>query len=284
MIIVKIKAGLGNQMFQYAHGRALSLRSNVELKLDTTDWTKRGETFRKYTLSHFNIVETIATDEEIKKLRRPFGIVSKILEKIISLCHISNVTFYTLYLSKKNVYLDGFWQNESYFKDQADAIRKDFTPKTPLSAKTAAMLRTIEADPKAISLHIRRGDNAHNPSSMKAFGLCSMEYYENALRILSKKTGGALHLYIFSDEIDWAKENLTFPFPMTFVSAPEIADWEEILLMAACRHNILANSSFSWWGAWLNPRTDKVVIGPKQWALQNKHQYKHILPPSWLRI
>jgi hypothetical protein len=292
MIIMKIKAGLGNQMFQYATGRALALRNNDTLKLDLTDWILQKETYRQYELSNFNIVENVASNDEITAIKYNYGkLVTKVISKIKRMMQIDHISFEPAIAKKKgNVYLDGYWQSEKYFLDFADQIREDFTLRKSITEDTTRLQKTIQADDMSISLHIRRGDNAHNPSSMKTFGCPGIDYYQAAIQTLIEKLQGnkndlsKFNLYVFSDEIDWVKDNLHTSIPMTFVSGSNITACEEIMLMSTCRHNVISNSTFSWWGAWLNPNKDKVVVAPKQWALIKLHNYKDTIPEDWIRV
>jgi hypothetical protein len=279
-------------MFQYACGRALALRNKDTLKLDITEWTLEREKLRSYLLPHFMIVENIATDKEVARLKYPFGIfLGKILGKIRFMAGVTNVSFKPSILTKKgDVYLDGYWQSEKYFADAAEQIRSDFTLKNPLGNTAAHILDAIKKNKTAISLNIRRGDNAHNPSSMRTFGCPGIEYYMTALKIMIEKMKaqgddiGNIHIYVFSDDIVWAEEHLNTGFPMTFVSGPNIDTCEEITLMSACTHNIISNSTFGWWGAWLNRNTEKIVVAPKQWVLIGLENYKDTIPPGWIRV
>jgi hypothetical protein len=288
MIIIALKAGLGNQMFQYACGRALSLRNKDILKLDINNWLKDKEHTRKYLLSHFNIVENIASDMEIGTTKFPYGIVSMVIHKIKIKLGMTNVSFYSDILHKKgNVYLDGYWQSERYFLDCVETIRNDFMPKQKLREPAAGILKSIENSEIPISLQVRRGDNAHSPASMRGFGTPSIEYYIQAVKTILdkvKEENKKAHIYVFSDEIDWAQECLRFDCQTTFVSCPNIAEWEELSLMKACHHHVISNSTFGWWGAWLNPRPNKIVVAPKRWALLNVHQFKDLIPDEWIRL
>ena len=165
MIIAKIKAGLGNQMFQYACGRALSLRNGDELKLDTSDWSLGREKVRSYLLSNFNIVENIATDDELRKLKYPWGeFATKAIKKILSIMGNSKISFDPKIVTKKgDVYLDGYWQSEKYFVDHAAEIRDDLTLRNPLTSSAAKMLEKIQNEECPVSINIRRGWNITAP-------------------------------------------------------------------------------------------------------------------------
>ena len=293
MIIVNLKGGLGNQMFQYACAKALSFRQAMsgnenELKLDTSEFEKTTgtDTPRKYELGAFNIKENIASAEEIKKLKYPLGPLSKVAgftkAKVFRKFHVS---FHPSILKKKgDVYLDGFFQDERYFKDIEEVIRSEFALKKPFAKQAKELFEKISRDPYSVSIHVRRGDYVSNKAAREHHGSCDIEYYEDAVIEIAKRMGKP-SLYIFSDDIDWAKDNMAFSCPVTFVSAKGISNAEEMMLMSACRHNVIANSTFSWWAAWLNRNEDKIIVAPRRWS--NKHNndwYANIVPKNWLKI
>ena len=285
MILVSLKGGLGNQMFQYACGRAISLRHAQTLKLDLSgfDHAMKSDTPRMYGLDSWNIVESIATPDEIRKAKYPLGIVTKVLrflrKKILRRFYVPFVPWIVRF--RHNGYLEGFFQDERYFADFADEIRKDFTPKNPLSQKSASMLEEIRSDERSLSIHVRRGDYATTASA--EFPTLPPSYYKDALAYVKDRIPDA-RAYVFSDDIEWAKKNLELPADAIFVSSPNTPHFEEIVLMSACRHHIIANSTFSWWGAWLNPLPDKIVVAPKQWSRKHASWYKDITPPTWIRL
>ncbi len=291
MIIVRIRGGLGNQLFQYAAGKRLSMDRDVPLKLDVTGYGNQpgAETARKFGLENFNITSEIATADEVLKMKYPFGIFSKgwrfIKQKIFKQF---NIGFNPKILKAPNDYfLDGYFKNEEYFKSIESTIRKEFSLAKPLEQKGQNASANITTSPLPVSLHIRRGDYAKDPSTAAYHGVLPLEYYQQAISLLTEKIG-TYQLFIFSDDIDWAKENLKLEsstqIPMTFVSCPEIADYEELFLMSLCKHNIIANSSFSWWAAWLNQNPDKIIIAPKRWLAKTGNDYYNEIPSSWIKI
>tara|TARA_R110002167_G_scaffold168187_1_gene365822 strand:- start:1734 stop:2540 length:807 start_codon:yes stop_codon:yes gene_type:complete len=161
-------------------------------------------------------------------------------------------------------YLSGYWQSGKYFKTCADDIRKDFTFKTELSHKNKELADSI-GSMNAVSLHVRRGDYVSNSKTQKTHGLCSLGYYQSAIEFISSEVSSP-HFFIFSDDIDWVKNNLKIGFPVTYVGNNQGVDsFNDMRLMSLCKHHVIANSSFSWWGAWLNPDPDKIVVAPKCW-------------------
>ncbi len=180
------------------------------------------------------------------------------------------------------VYLDGYFQSERYFSDQVVEIRKELAIKEPPSGKNLEALDAIREAPSA-SVHLRRGDYVSNPRINRTFGTCSLEYYRQAVDLVSGRSGQKLVFHVFSDDPEWARENLDLGHPTRFMdhNGPDQAH-EDIRLMAACEHHIIANSSFSWWGAWLNPRHDKIVVAPRRWFVDAQPGTE--IPDNWLRI
>ena len=290
MIIVNLNGGLGNQMFQYTCGRALSLRSgDTELKLDISGLERAnevGDIYRPYGLSNFNIQAGIAETKEVKKLKERYGIISKgwrfFRMKILRQNYVAFVP--RIFRSRGNIYLDGYFQSEKYFEDFAEYIRTDLIPKT-LSVIATDWKQNIASETNAVSVHFRRGDYVgHNTLGE----ICSGEYYQRAIGIVAQQAPGS-RFFIFSDDIDWVRDNIKFPdgSKVDYVSSPDLKDYEELILMATCRHNIIANSSFSWWGAWLNPNPNKIVIAPRKWAhgmYNNLIKLRNIIPAKWTKI
>ena len=299
MIITRLRGGLGNQLFQYVCGRALSLRASNAgnlLKLDVEGYApaaqeqNRTDTKREYSLSHFSIVEDIASADEIRRLKYPFGIVSKGWRFAkVKVFRQFNTGFVPRVLSwTGNIYLDGFWQSELYFKDAEETIRKELTLKKELGPQATSIAEKIKTIGGAsVSLHVRRGDVARDAATNPYFGICTPTYYEAALTYIKKYTANP-HIFIFSDDPAWVKENIKITEPHTFISDENkgnlLPDYEELVLMSMCAHNIIANSSFSWWGAWLNANPSKIIVAPKEWITRSKRQHKDIAPPSWIRL
>jgi hypothetical protein len=294
MIIIALKGGLGNQLFQYACGRALQLRQEekdgdkIALELDATGYAENNgiDALRHYALSPFNIQAEMATREEIKRLKYPYGIFSKGWRFFKARALRQYYTYFVPRILKQegDVYLDGYFQTEKYFIDKEETIRADLTLKTPFGPQAQEASMKIKSEAKSVSLHVRHGDMAYDPLTNRYWGTCSMEYYAEALKIMHNKIGDGMKIFVFSDDIAWVKENMTMPYPVEYVSAPGIKDYEELSLMSLCKNNIIANSSFSWWGAWLNGNPDKMVIAPEKWTNKEPQQYRDIIPSSWLRI
>jgi hypothetical protein len=286
IIIVKIKAGLGNQMFQYAFGRALALRSGAILKLDLQEWKSGNKDIDPYGLDNFNIVENIASDEEIAQYRYPHGLLSRYIEKIRIKLRMFNVSYIPRMTQvRKNKYRDGYWQSEKYFADFSEQIQDDFTLKKTISSDhgrlMSDMIRSIN---NSTSVHIRKGKIAIEGMSHPFFGIVTEKYISEAIKYITNRVGSDVHLFIFSDNIDLVKSDRNIKSPITLVSDPSLSACEEIILMSLCKHNIIANSTFSWWGGWLNKNPDKIIVAPKMWSRKNDFVFKDLIPPRWVRI
>ena len=292
MIIVRLSGGMGNQMFQYAVARAIAINNNTTVGLniyDLLDRTPRSNfTFRNYDLDVFNIQAEIVPQSHIPLQYRSIkaGRVSVYLNKMRryifggkgkergfqynpSITSIGN-----------SAYIDGYWQSYKYFESIADTIRKDFTLKDSLPEHIQLLERTIH-NQNAICVHIRRGDYVGNSFHEVVF----KEYYDQAIVVLQEKTS-IEHIYVFSDDIAWCRDNIVFPYAVTFVGdeyAGEKASGH-LALMRACSHFIIPNSSFSWWAAWLSERKDKVVIAPKKWFTRGTIDTTDLIPDTWIRL
>src|SRR3989344_8082232 len=274
MIVVRLKGGLGNQMFQYALGRVLAIKNRAELKLDTSflNLNFKSITKRTYNLDVFNIKVGITRSSYfISMLRRIFK--SSGQEK--SFAFDKNVLDL-----RGNVFLDGYWHSPKYFAGFEDVIRKDFTPKNPLAQNIQNLMNEIR-NQNSLCIHVRRGDYVGN----KYYEVINNEYYERGIEYISSKT--ALEkIYVFSDDIDWCRGNLSFKLPTMFVGDEYAGLKNEghMYLMSKCRNFIIANSSFSWWGAWLSSYKDKIVVCPKQWFGDASRDTSDLIPEDWIPL
>ena len=289
MIITKLTGGLGNQMFQYAIGRSLAEKNNTELKLDVSWFNSQKGTPRKYGLTFFKILENIATDKEIKKLelyKKRSGIKYFFnnlffANNSIYITENSNIFNKNILKNKnKDIYLNGYWQNEKYFNDIRKIILKEFTLKDESSLHNKKIKKLIE-DTNSVSIHIRRGDYIEDKKTNIVHGTCSLDYYQDAIKKISKYDDN-LNIFVFSDEIKWVKNNLKTILPIIFVEGNK--DYEDIILMSLCKHNIIANSSFSWWGAWLNQNPNKMIVAPKKWFNDLEKNKNNSIPKTWIKL
>ena len=283
MIIVKIHGGLGNQLFQYSLGRYLAAKHRTILKLDISNYEK--DHLRSYGLGNFNINAKVATAGEINKFTNNWEKIKNKFKPpykrsiIVSLDHEFDKKVLEL---KDEVYLYGHWPSEKYFKDIENIIRAEITLKKELSDEARQIEKNILST-SSISLHVRRGDYLNQKMS-KIFKICGLDYYKGAIdKIL--ETENHPTFFIFSDDIEWTKSNLKIKFPIVFVSGQDIKNHEELFLMSLCKHNIIANSSFSWWGAWLNRNHGKIIVAPKAWFVNNdKFNTNDLIPKTWITI
>lgn len=292
MIIVNLIGGLGNQMFQYATGRALSLRLSQSLRLDISGFDGYG-LHQGFELSRvFACNPEIATDEDIRDLLgwRASRIARKLLllpafrwlqgDRLVVEPHFHYWPEITGL--SRNFYLAGYWQSEKYFCDATESIRADFTFRPPLSKQNAELARRI-GQTTAVSLHVRRGDYVSNAKANAAHGLCSLDYYRAAILQLAAHVERP-EFFVFSDDIAWVKANLKIDFPCQYVDHNQGAEsYNDMRLMSLCEHHIIANSSFSWWGAWLNPNMDKIVVAPRKWFATDKN-VEDLYPAGWVLI
>jgi hypothetical protein len=292
MIIVKLVGGLGNQMFQYAAGRYLAYSLNTELKLDISQF--RQDALREYHLSVFNITENIASATDLMRVRRPPGwnikhpveALRSLMRRNAAIRYVKERHFHfdpEILALPDNVYLDGNWQSEKYFKDIDRIIREDFTlSEEPdhMNKQMADKIRNCEA----VSLHFRRGDYLSNPATTAYHGICPEEYYCEAISMLENYVKNP-YFFVFSDDPAWVKENLDTGCPTTIMDFNgSEKDFEDMRLMSLCQHHIITNSSFSWWGAWLCRNTEKIVVAPKQWFNKPNIKTQDLIPRSWFRL
>ncbi len=278
MITVRLSGGIGNQLFQYAFGRALSLRTNQTLVLDTHS---TNNSIRPYGLNVFNVeTKTVGGVTALSNL--VFLKIKDLVKAHKTIVHEKGFSFdQSIYNSTKGGYFIGLWQSETYFKDSKEIIKKDLTYKKPLSPAGNSFAEKIK-NIESVSIHIRRGDYT-NKHTVDKHGLCSKEYYDQAISYIQKKYSDA-YFFIFSDDIAWVKDNLDLPAHKTYVSGTNSVDhFEELHLMSLCKHNIIANSTFSWWAAWLNNNPLKVVIAPKKW-FKLPIPTKDLIPNSWIQL
>lgn len=288
LIVVRIIGGLGNQMFQYAYALALK-KNGYDVKIDVSIF----ETYKLhggYQLENYNIslpnatkididnLVNVSTFEKILKLL--FRIKNKRILKEKQLSYKKELTN-----PSSHSYIIGYFQCEKYFKDIGNDILKEFTINKKLSSYSKEIKLKIENSLNPISLHVRRGDYISNKKANKVHGTCDIDYYKNSINYFKEKFDN-LNFFIFSDDIEWVKNNLNVENAVYIEGKEDRIPHEDILLMSLCTHNIIANSSFSWWGAWLNKYDNKIVVAPKRWFqdIKKEEESKTIVPASWIRI
>ncbi len=295
MIIVKLQGGLGNQMFQYAFGYAMAKKYNYQLKLDI--YGLQSSTLRDYKLHLFDINQ-IATKQEVANIKyRPENVLQYLKRRITKqkrqlsksyYCEVEQQCFtYTADIPKQdNYYYEGFWQNQHYFIDYKYDILNTFTPKFKFSKTLKTLMQKIISD-KYISIHIRRGDYVSNQKALQKHGLCDLTYYHHAINKIKSLIHNPKFVF-FSDDINWVKNAFKDELNCLYIDdidiAPQQLDVCELHLMSLCQHNIIANSTFSWWAAWLNQNPNKIIIALKQWCAKTDLNSEAIIPENWLQI
>lgn len=280
---VRIRGGLGNQLFQYAAGRAVAERTGTRLRLDACHCAT--DPLRQFELDRFRIrakvihgpaesAEYIGHDNiedgwvrgryGAETVREPHYHYSDVLN------HVGPDSFVT-----------GYWHSEKHFAGYERAVRAELTPKR-LARSARAVKRRIKRTPQSVAVHVRRGDKASNPALLGLFGVCSPEYYSRAAALICERRDNP-HFYVFSDDPAWCADNLELPDEMEIVSG-ETTGCEDLALISSCDDAIIANSTFSWWGAWLGETPDSIVVAPKKWYDQHTNVTTDLLPDRWLVV
>jgi hypothetical protein len=302
MIIIKLQGGLGNQMFQYAIGRRLSIYHNASLKFDVgfypdikqlkspnekmqDNFLMQKMTPRSFQLNFFKTQIEFASQDDINYSFKT-GLFSKIKQLMGKQTYIEEIScrFILDYLKfGKNCYLNGFWQSENYFAEIEEILRKEFELKKPLEGDNLSMTAKIRSV-NAVSIHVRRGDYVSDSLTYQFHGVCSLDYYEKAIQYFQAKLNEP-HFFIFSDDLQWVKQNFFINQSFSLVDInDEENGYKDMYLMSQCKHHIIANSSFSWWAAWLNSCKNKIVIAPKKWFNDTATDDSAILPSKWLKF
>ena len=303
VVIAHLLGGLGNQMFQYAAARAVALRCNAPLILDAS-WLS-GETERHFDLRPFRIRTerpfalwpfrinvgilksdpphsrwAVAFEHFAGRLNRRFGTHKRgapiFRERPFQYdCRVQSL--------RAPVYMYGYFQSGKYFADWTDIISDDFQISDPPRPEAQALLDHIKAS-DAICMHVRRGDYVTDPAVNAFHGLCSIDYYHRGLRDVANNLARP-ECFVFSDDPAWVRENLMLDVPTTIVNihGPHEAH-EDLRLMAACHSYVIANSSMSWWGAWLGRRAGKRVVAPRQWFKASSRDARDLIPDDWVRL
>ena len=271
--VVVFNGGLGNQMFQYAF--YLQLKQLYPRSLFAFDLKQAQRCHYGYELDKvFNITSSSQIEEyqKLKKHSLRCLVRLHLVEQRNCLEYDSSVLkrrffYYTRY--------DGYWQSEKYFLDAADAVRTSFVFNESLLNNATKDFSKLLMSGNYVSVHIRRGDYLKQP---EVFGLCSDEYYLRAIEYIKEKTEYPRFVF-FSDEIEWVKKKYNEEGSVYVDWNQGNESWQDMYLMTQCKHHIIANSSFSWWGAWLNPRDEKIVVAPQQWFATSPNY--DVLPENW---
>lgn len=290
MIVVKLSGGFGNQLFQYAAGLSLSKHNNVDLKVDISTLnapdTVTG-TIRKADILYLINPPTIASEAEIIRYKSQSH-HKKLAEKLLPFYkrqvykEASNKFDKMFFSAGANKYLLGNRQSEKYFKPYENHIKNNIILSGEIVFPLIKFSETLK-EQNSVSIHIRRGDYL-TPVAMEWLGLLPISYYKNSINTILAKIPNAV-FYIFSDDIDWVKNNLIIENEHHFVSNNiSKTAMEDFFLMSCCRHNIIANSTFSWWAAWLNDYEEKTIIAPKRWYNMDKLNNSDLIPANWIKL
>ena len=284
MVIINMIGGLGNQLFSYAFGRSMALRRNEGLKFDLSwyDVTHSGAIPREYVMSQYMIQGEQATEAEISANEpgKAMYYWDKVVRRLAPDYHIR---CHQRIKNSKRVYFKGFFQSYKYFEEYRDIICQELTLRNELSGKALEMEKEI-VNSNSVSVHVRRGDVVTNKKVNETFGLVPMEYYERALKYLSEKVENP-KFFIFTDDHQWVRDSFKLPYDLVIVSGNGFHETVDMHLMSKCKHNIIANSTFSWWGAWLNRNIDKIVVMPDRWFIKkNLGKDNDFIPAGWIRL
>jgi Glycosyl transferase family 11. len=284
MINLKIKGGLGNQLFQYAVVRNLAIKNNVGINIDYSYYNQAGpDTSRQYLLDLFKV--KVTDNHSANSFYEKIHLLHKVLRKMGFKTRLYAKKYYfengigfdsRILELKDHIWLTGFFQSYKYFSDIADILREEF------KLRAAFPVNSNITETESVFIHIRRGDYVSNKAASRFFACCALDYYEKAIKLMKEKLTDP-KFFIFSDDISWVKNNLKLDGAV-YVSDGKLQDFEELALMSQCHHAIIANSSFSWWGAWLINNPSKIVIAPSKWFVSKKISTKDLIPEDWVRI
>lgn len=285
-VVVGLSGGLGNQMFQYAAGRALAHRLNCPLELDLSWFQGRAE--RQFALSPFNIQAKTrvawpglpaALQMQVSRISRRW-LPTIMGVQVLREQHFHHCPEFAALEAPR--YLEGYWQSERYFLGIRIELLSDFSLCQPMPSACHALADDIRGG-DSICVHVRRGDYVINPVAARTHGTCSLDYYRAGVRELSEGLDNP-RCFVFSDDPDWVKASLRLDCPMTVVDVNGPADAHlDVALMAACHHFLIANSSLSWWAAWLGTHPEKKVMAPARWFLVPDKNTADLLPSAWLQ-
>jgi hypothetical protein len=271
-------------MFQYAAAAGVTSARGEELVLDVRSF--ENDPLRVFGLDRWRVQARIASKAELK----PFSRVSSTIYRRLAKTGIRTRYYYELGLDydptlaeKAEVrYLDGYFQCARYFEHIRDRLLMEFVPRAPLTATNTELLRLARATP-SISIHVRRCDYVSVPENAVKHGACGLDYYRAAVAHVMRLSQNPIWL-VFSDDLEWSRMHLQLPGEVRFVDQNHDAPEVDIYLMSQCKHNICANSSFSWWGGWLNATVGKTVVAPAAWFAVPQFSSNDLVPPAWVRL
>jgi hypothetical protein len=293
MILIELRGGLGNQMFQFAFASVFAKKNKCAIEIDKNffELKQKKETFtpRFYELGIFNISSNQAFDSTRNRFAH-LSTISKVKKKLgfnyPKVYQEVGFNFQENALSIETpVYVKGYFQSYHYFKGYESLIKKVFSfPLDGLDITNSKLLSDIK-NMKTISIHVRRGDYVQDKKTQQFHGNCSLKYYFDAISLLVSMYSDA-KLIFFSDDSDWVKEQFKdLSYSKIFIDHNKNENsWKDMFLMSCCTHNIIANSSFSWWAAWLNENIHKTIIAPKKWFAETAINDNDLIPAEWIRL
>lgn len=292
MIISRIDGGLGNQMFQYAYAYYLASKHNAPLMLDTGSYDAQPQ--HGYLLNHFNISASLLPNTEQHRLPRRYRSTSykntrTLVQRLLPLSVLrrhkqTEFGFSSRHLSVPNhCYLVGYWQSQKFFPGLREELLKQFQPREPISEVTQRVLDRIQST-NSVAVHVRRGDYVTNSEAAKIYCHLPTCYYTDAISDWAASQVQP-EVFVFSNDIAWCQHELQLPYPVTFVDHNTNANaHEDMVLMSHAKCCVIANSTFSWWGAWLNQRDDCTIYAPDRWFQSGTLDGSDIVPENWQRL
>lgn len=289
MVISVLAGGLGNQLFQYAFGFSVAHQLNTALRLERHLLENqalarlRQYTPRTYELDTFTIKEVSASGYDTIRCLSKSLFTS---QKAVVLRESSAESLLHLSPRITNAICIGYWQSESYFENVSDQLRQQLVFQKPISPATRSIADAIKtAGTMSVFLHVRRGDYVTNSKANQHHGVCDGQYYQRAVNYLRERVANP-QFFVFSDDQGWAQQALKeMLHPAVFIEHNQGADnWQDMYLMSLCTHAIIANSSFSWWGAWLNPVRQRVVVAPRRWFTATNLSLPSVIPTNWKSV
>lgn len=273
MIIVRLAGGLGNQMFQYAFGRTLSIRHNIPLKIDTSFLERRdlylGFVYRNYELDIFNTIKDFESNYDVEVFEQDLRYNQEMVDNISR-------------LTDSNIKIEGYFQSVKYFEEFESTIKSDFTFNNLVDDgddKIKSMLSDIR-DSNSVMINIRRTDFLNGDFHC----VLGLDYINKGVDIIKSKIDNPKY-FIFSDDIEWCQENIKLD-NMVIVDHSYKGDRFSyyLQLMKECKNFIIPNSSFAWWAAWLSDNDDKIIIAPEKWLNDDSISTEDLVPKSWIII
>lgn len=281
-LVVRIQGGLGNQMFQYATATSIAKKWRKHVTLDLRSYAR--DHLRSCRLLKWNVSASVASRQILARRPEWLAGISRRLQippwRQFFYVEQSLAFDPCLGSTRAPFYLEGYFQSPSYFEDVRDILMAEFTPRDVLEPRNMALQERI-ARSESAAVHVRRTDYVDVKENLAKHGVCNLDYYQAAVKRLSGQVDA---WFVFSDDIEWCRANMVFPGRVEFVTGNTATPEMDIHLMKLCKHVICANSSFSWWGAWLNANPGRVVIAPQRWFASTQFQAPDLLPSDWIRM